>query len=70
MKKRLDSEGEGRRMKGKRNITLGSLYSLQTQLELTYELGFVKSIDAIDTLSIEIEKMTNALINSKKDNNE
>ncbi|WP_246831067.1 four helix bundle protein [Nautilia sp. PV-1] len=51
-------------------IALGSLYELQTQLELANELGFVKSIDAIDTLSVEIEKMINALINSKKDNNE
>jgi len=51
-------------------ITLGSLYELQTQLELAYELEFVKNIDAIDTLSIEIEKMINALINSKKDDNE
>ncbi|WP_459978845.1 four helix bundle protein [Nautilia lithotrophica] len=51
-------------------ITLGFLYELQTQLKLAYELGFVKNFDAIDTLSIEIEKMINALINSKKDNNE
>ena len=46
-------------------ISLGSLYELQTQLELSLQLDFTKNIDNISNLSIEIEKMLNALITTK-----
>ena len=51
-------------------IALGSLYELQTQLELAYEFDFIDNIEDINNLSIEIEKMINSLINSKKESNE
>ena len=46
-------------------ISLGSLYELQTQLELSLELGYVSNIDNLLNLSIEIEKMINTLISKK-----
>ena len=46
-------------------ISLGSLYELQTQLELSLQLDFTKNIDTVLHLSIEIEKMLNSLITKK-----
>ncbi len=46
-------------------ISLGSLYELQTQLELSLQLGFIQDIENISNLSIEIEKMLNTLITKK-----
>ncbi len=46
-------------------ISLGSLYELQTQLELSLQLDFTKNIDTVLNLSIEIEKMLNSLITKK-----
>ena len=46
-------------------ISLGSLYELNTQLELSYDLSYVKSIEKNFNLSFEIEKMLNALITKK-----
>ena len=48
------------------NIALGSLYELQTQLELAQAFQYLPSITEVDNRSIEIKKMLNALINSKK----
>ena len=48
------------------NISLGSLYELQTQLELALAFQYISNIDEVNNASIEIEKMLNALINSKK----
>ena len=48
------------------NIALGSLYELQTQLELAQAFQYLPSIIEVDNRSIEIKKMLNALINSKK----
>ena len=48
------------------NISLGSLYELQTQLELALAFKYISNFDEINDLSIEIEKMLNSLINSKK----
>ena len=48
------------------NISLGSLYELQTQLELALAFKYISSVDEVNNASIEIEKMLNALINSKK----
>ncbi len=38
-------------------IALGSIYELQTQLELAFELGYTNSIENLINLSIEIEKI-------------
>ena len=46
-------------------ISLGSLYELNTQLELSHNLNYIKNIDTIFDLSFEIEKMLNALITKK-----
>ena len=46
-------------------IALGSIYELQTQLELAFELGYTNSIENLINLSIEIEKMLNSLITKK-----
>ena len=51
-------------------IALGSLYELQTQMELAYELGFIDKIEDVENLMIEIEKMLNALIKTKRHSNE
>ena len=45
---------------------MGSLYELQTQLELALSFQYISTIDEVNNASIEIEKMLNALINSKK----
>ncbi len=46
-------------------IALGSIYELQTQLELAFELNYINDIENIVSLSIEIEKMINTLITKK-----
>ncbi len=46
-------------------ISLGSLYELQTQLELALKLGFTEDISNALDISIEIEKMLNTLITKK-----
>ena len=46
-------------------ISLGSPYELQTQMELSLQLGFIQDIENISNLSIEIEKMLNTLITKK-----
>lgn len=47
------------------NIARGSLFEMQTQLQIAQNLGFVERDDliVINELSIEIEKMLNSLIN-------
>jgi len=50
-------------------ISLGSLYELQTQLELAVSFNYVNNIDIINRLSFEIEKMINSFINSKREKN-
>ena len=46
-------------------ISLGSLYELQTQLELALSLNYINNIENILALSLEIEKMLNKLITIK-----
>jgi four helix bundle protein len=46
-------------------ISLGSVYELQTQLELSLQLNYINKIDNLLNLSIEIEKMINVLITKK-----
>ena len=46
-------------------ISLGSVYELQTQLELSSQLNYINNIDNLLNLSIEIEKMINTLITKK-----
>ena len=46
-------------------ISLGSIYELQTQLELAFELNYIDNIEQLIDLSIEIEKMLNTLITKK-----
>ena len=47
-------------------IALGSVYELQTQLELSLQLNYyIYNIDDLLNLSIEIEKMINTLITKK-----
>ena len=48
------------------NIALGSIYELQTQLELALFFTNESCFIDINKLSIEVEKMLNALINSKR----
>jgi len=48
------------------NIALGSLYELQTQLELALSFNYLSDYKNLNDLSIEVEKMLNSLINSKK----
>ena len=48
------------------SISLGSLYELQTQLELALAFNYITNFDEINQLSIEVEKMLNALISSKR----
>ncbi len=49
------------------HIALGSLYEFQTQMELAKRLNMIENINEIENISLEIEKMLNALINSKKE---
>ena len=46
-------------------ISLGSIYELQTQLELAFELNYIDNIEDLINLSIEIEKILNTLITKK-----
>jgi four helix bundle protein len=46
-------------------ISLGSLYELQTQLELALSFNYITNIENILSLSLEIEKMLNKLITVK-----
>ncbi|MFW5990304.1 MAG: four helix bundle protein [Campylobacterales bacterium] len=46
-------------------ISLGSLYELQTQQELALEFDYVLNIEDTLELSLEIEKMLNSLITKK-----
>ena len=50
-------------------ISLGSLYELQTQLELAVSFNYINNIDTINKLSVEIEKMINSFISAKRENN-
>jgi four helix bundle protein len=50
-------------------ISLGSLYELQTQLELAIAFNYVNNIDTINKLSFEIEKMINSFISLKREKN-
>ena len=47
------------------NIARGSLFEMQTQLQISINLNFLKSenLKEINDLSLEIEKMLNSLIN-------
>lgn len=49
-------------------IARGSLFEMQTQLEIALNLNFIeaKQLEEIKSLSIEIEKMLNSLINKLK----
>jgi len=66
------AEGYGRNSSGDYvrflQIASGSLYEFQTQLEISYQLGYLseeKYIE-INLLSIEIEKMFSSLISKIK----
>jgi four helix bundle protein len=52
------------------NISRGSLFELQTQLEISLRLDFIKSEDYESTMQLatEIDKMLNALISKIKQN--
>ncbi len=50
-------------------ISLGSLYELETQLELSVNIGYSVDINNLLSLCLEIEKMLNALISKKRENN-
>ncbi len=70
------AEGYGRNSTGDYarflQIASGSLYEFQTQLEISFQLGYLNKerFNEINSLSIEIEKMLSSLIskvkNSKK----
>ena len=47
------------------NIARGSLYEMQTQLQVALNLGFIaeEDLNKINSLSVEVEKMLNSLIN-------
>ncbi|WP_363317931.1 four helix bundle protein [uncultured Algibacter sp.] len=47
------------------NIARGSLYEMQTQLQVAFNLGFIvkEDLNKINVLSVEVEKMLNSLIN-------
>ena len=48
------------------SVSLGSLYELQTQLEIAKRVGYIANIQELDNKTLEIEKMLNALISSIK----
>ena len=50
------------------SISLGSLYELQTQLEIALRVGYISDIEKLNRQTLEIEKMLNALITSMKRN--
>lgn len=62
------AEGYGRRSTGDYirflQITMGSLYELETQLELSKEFGYTskKAFDEVNSLLMEIERMLSSLI--------
>ncbi len=64
------AEGAGRNHKKEfiqfLSISLGSLYELQTQLEIAKRVGYISNIFVLDNKTLEIEKMLNALITSIK----
>ena len=64
------AEGAGRNHKKEfiqfLSISLGSLYELQTQLEIAKRVGYISNISVLDKNTLEIEKMLNALISSIK----
>lgn len=47
------------------NIARGSLYEMQTQLQVALNLDFIveEDLNKINSLSVEVEKMLNSLIN-------
>ncbi|MDB0040801.1 four helix bundle protein [Algibacter sp.] len=47
------------------NIARGSLYEMQTQLQVALNLDFIveEDLNEINSLSVEVEKMLNSLIN-------
>ena len=51
------------------SIALGSLYELQTQLEIAKRVGYIPHINELESKTLEIEKMLNALISSMKKGN-
>ncbi len=68
------AEGYGRNSSGDYirflQIASGSLYELQTQLEISLRLNFIstENYNKIISLSIEIEKMLSSLISKIKSN--
>lgn len=64
------AEGSGRNHKKEfiqfLSVSLGSLYELQTQLEIAQRVGYLSDISELDIKTLEIEKMLNALITSLK----
>jgi len=66
------AEGYGRNSTGDYvrflQIASGSLYEFQTQLEISFHLGYLneEKYIAINSLSIEIEKMLSSLISKVK----
>ena len=68
------AEGYGRNYKKDYSrflqISRGSLFECQTQIEIAINLGFISREDCkeINDLSIEIEKMLNSLINKLSEN--
>lgn len=50
------------------NISRGSLFELQTQLEISFRLGFLNSeeYEKLMSLAVEIDKMLNALVSKIK----
>ena len=64
------AEGTGRNSKKEfvqfLHIALGSLYELQTQLEISERIGYIANDEILLDKIFEIEKMLNALISSIK----
>ena len=52
------------------SVSLGSLYELQTQLEIAKRVGYIANTQELDRKTLEIEKMLNALISSIKKGNQ
>ena len=63
------AEGKGRKTRKEfirfLQYSLGSLYELQTQIELSKELGYIKS-NPLEEKCFELEKMINSLISVKR----
>ena len=64
------AEGAGRNHKKEfiqfLSVSLGSLYELQTQLEIAQRVGYLSDTAELNIKTLEIEKMLNALITSLK----